>query len=369
MNGGEHSMLSAFDHLSSSAPEIVALAPTDGPLGVALRERGFSHVPLILRDESNTRLPRQDVLEHLRRSFVEIKPDLVHANSLAVGRLTGAIAARTGVPCIAHLRDIIRLSKAAVADLNENRLLLAVSDATKSFHVSQGMNEDRVRVLFNGVDCQRFLPRPSTGELKRQLGIPADQLLVTTIGQIGLRKGQDVLATAAALVADEVPNVHYLLVGERYSQKQESIDFERTVIQRFQQSGLNDRLHCLGYRDDVPFLMNESDLLVHPAHQEPLGRVLLESAACGLAVVATRVGGTEEIFTDQVSASLVPPAEPVLLAGAIIELCRDTSQRGRFAQVARDTAEKNFDVKAAAKNLETVWKAILEASSLGLYSE
>ena len=99
-------------------------------------------------------------------------------------------------------------------------------------------------------------------------------LLVATIGQIALRKAQDVLALAAARVKSDL---HYLVIGERYSKKAESQAFEESIFERFEAAGLGHRVHRLGYRDDVPALLTEIDILVHTAHQEPLGRVLSEA--------------------------------------------------------------------------------------------
>ncbi|MBT4864950.1 MAG: glycosyltransferase, partial [Planctomycetaceae bacterium] len=200
----------------------------------------------------------------------------------------------------------------------------------------------------------------ATGELKRELGLPDDAFLVATIGQIGLRKGQDVLAEAAVRAARNSPSVHFLLVGVRNSSKQESIDFESDLIARFESAGLSDRLYRLGYRDDVAQIMNEADLLVHPAHQEPLGRVLLEAAASGLPIIATDVGGTSEIVEDGNSARLIPPNDPALLSSAITELRSDEVLRERLAASARNRAEAVFDIDTAARALCGVWGEIGE---------
>ncbi|MBC8353413.1 MAG: glycosyltransferase family 4 protein [Planctomycetes bacterium] len=359
LNGGEHSLLTSLDQLSVEPFEFVAMAPIGGRLEEALRHRGIQHVPISLRDDFGTRLPRVQVCEAIKDAIEGVSPDIVHANSLSMGRLTGAIAGQIKSPCVAHLRDIIKLSRAAVEDLNQNRVLLAVSHATRTFHVEQGMRSERVRVLYNGVDCDRFRPRTRTGSLHRELGLPNDSFLIATIGQIGLRKGQDVLAEAAVLAANRLSNVHYLVVGERLSSKAESIEFERALLDRFNAAGLDDRLHLLGYRSDVDRLMNEVDLLVHPAHQEPLGRVLLEAAASGLPIVATTVGGTEEILCDGESARLVVAADPKSLANAIIELEADVSKRRRFAAAARKQVETAFEAKQSARNLAAVWNRVV----------
>lgn len=365
LNGGERSLLAVLNHLAATAVfrgafEFVALAPAAGPLADALRQRGIPHVPFERRDERDRAGPRELVGRRLLEIVRDVRPDVIHANSLSMGRLTGMVAAHAPAPCVAHLRDIIGLSTAAVADLNRNAVLVAVSQATRTFHVAQGLDVARVRVLYNGVDGERFQPRPAAGWLRRELGLPPEAFLVLTVGQIGLRKGQDVLAEAAAQAAPRLPEAHYLLVGERHSAKAESRDYERAVIERFERAELAGRLHRLGRREDVPLVMNECDLLAHPAHQEPLGRVLLEAGASGLPVIATAVGGTPEIFRDGESARLIPPGDSAALAAALVELHHDPARRRQFAAAARQRVIETFGIAQAAGELAALWREVAQ---------
>jgi len=359
LNGGEHSMLSVLERLADGRATVTALAPRTGDLVDAMREARIPVMPLDLRDAAGKRLPREATDQNLLAAIRKASPDIVHANSLAMGRLSGAVADRLNVPVLAHLRDIVKLSRNALDDLNRNRLLLAVSHATRTFHVAQGLCADRVRVLYNGVDCNRFSPRPAEGRLRRELSLAKDDFLIATIGQISLRKGQDVLAEAACQLAETLPNAHFLLVGERHSEKRESIEFERAVARRFQEAGLAGRFHTIGYRRDVDRLLNEVDLLVHSAHQEPLGRVLLEAAASGVPIVATDVGGTREILTDGESARLVPAGDPQAMARAISELHGDRQHGNRLAAQARCSVLRKFNADQAADNLLAVWTELV----------
>ena len=359
LNGGERSMLQVLERVDRTEFDIVAIAPAEGRLADELSRLSCEHMELELRDECGQRLPRTEVCERLSGTIKHVSPALVHANSLAMGRLTGAIA-DYGTHSLTHLRDIIGLSRAAVAELNRNRLLIAVSEATRRFHVGQGVDPERTRVIRNGVDCKRLQPRPSTGRLRRELQVPEASFIVLTIGQIGLRKGQDVLAEAAAGIVSQVPQAHFVVIGERNSAKAESVEFEQQFRSRFQRAGLEGRLHCLGYRDDVERLLNEADLLVHPAKQEPLGRVLLEAAASGLPIVATDVGGTSEIITDGVSGRLVAASSPDELTAAVIELAMDKEKRGRFATAARRRMLAEFSADSAAARLCGAWREFLE---------
>jgi glycosyltransferase involved in cell wall biosynthesis len=147
------------------------------------------------------------------------------------------------------------------------------------------------------------------------------------------------------------PDAHYLIIGERYSRKEESRRFE-AELRTAAASGLQGRLHFLGVRTDVDRVLNELTLLAHPARQEPLGRVLLEAAASGTAVVATNVGGTSEIFPpESESARLVPADDAGALAGAMLELLGSESLRDSLSAAARRRAQQAFDVSTAATAL------------------
>jgi len=352
-------MLAMLEALDGDAFEFVAAAPVSGPLAGRLERLGIEVLPLSLRDEQGRKRPIEQTNAHLAELVTRVDPDLVHANSLSMGRMVGRIAPKVPVPCTAHLRDIIKLSKATIADLSRNAAFVAVSEATKRFHVEQGVTSEKVQVIHNGVDLERFSPRPVTGALQLELGLSDRAVLIANIGQICLRKGQTLLAQAAVSLAQEFPEARYLFVGQRHSQKDESVAYEEAIHQIFRKAGIEDRLLCLGFREDVPAILNEVDLLVHTAHQEPLGRVLLEAASCAQAIVATRVGGTSEILTDEVSALLTPPDDLEALVAAIRRMLTDQTLRARLGQQARRDALERFALPAAAARIRAFWGAFL----------
>ena len=306
--------------------EVVALAPPTGALADRLRTAG---VPLTGCD---VKAPGE-----LDAAIAAVRPGLIHGNSLAVGRVLGRRAGELPCPVTAHLRDILNLSAAATRDLGRCAGLVAVSAAARDHHVARGLPADRVRVVQNGIDPAAFLAGVDRDAARRsvraELGVPAGAPLVLTVGQIGLRKGWDVLADAAASIRSDPPP-HFLAVGARWSRKPESVRFEAEVFARLAAHAPG-RLHRLGTRTDVPRLMRAADLLVHPARQEPFGRVLLEAAAAGLPVAATDVGGAREMLGDAFAP--VPPGDPAALTAAVNALLADPRRphrprrRGRAA--------------------------------------
>ena len=351
--GGEMSLLSVLGGVQAAGYEVSAAAPPRGRLADALRHQGVAIHPLELHDTSGLRWPLEQSRARLAQLLRAAQPDLVHANSLAMGRLLGPVVAELGTPSLAHLRDIVRLSRQAIADLNCHRRLLAVSRATRDYHVAAGLAANKTVVVPNGVDLQRFQPRAPTGTIHRQLGLPPTARLIGTIGQISLRKGVDVMLDAfRAIVGQSSEDIHLLVVGSRFSEKEESRDLERQLRCAAEVGRLKGRVHFLGYRDDVASLLPELTLLVHTARQEPLGRVLLEAAAAGRAIVATDVGGTAEIFPPGLAAArLVPPDDPARLAHEIRTLLDDAPACRQLAAAARRRAVDAFGVDRAATAL------------------
>jgi glycosyltransferase involved in cell wall biosynthesis len=169
-----------------------------------------------------------------------------------------------------------------------------------------------------------------------------------------------VALNAALQLARDLPDVHWLLVGERTSGKQESREFEQRLHQIASQAPLAGHVHFLGSRNDVPQLLNECALLVHSARQEPLGRVLLEAAASGLPVVATDVGGTREIFpTHSDGAVVVPPDDERSMASAVRDLLHDEPRRRSMVLAARQRACATFDIQQTGERLVGHYRKLL----------
>ncbi|MFO7903144.1 MAG: glycosyltransferase family 4 protein [Pirellulaceae bacterium] len=357
LNGGERSFLEAARRITAGDIQIVVAAPARGPFAGSLRRYNMPHVPFEPFDDRGARYGRSLLRQRIAECMVGSRAELLHANSLSMSRLAGPVAAAMGVPSMGHLRDIIGLSRASVEDLNRHQCLLAVSQAARQWYVDAGLDESKTRVAYNGVDGRRFRPQPSRGVLHQGLNIFRQCLLVGSVGQIGMRKGVDLYVDAAARVASAHSDVHFIHVGQRYSRKQEAVAFEQAVLRAANHGPLQGRFHFLGPRDGVEMILNELDLYVHSARQEPLGRVLLEAGASGLPIVATEVGGTREIFPlSDDAARLVAPHSSAAIAEAVDMLLKSPGARRRLGANARRRVTTTFDIDMASRELESWYR-------------
>jgi glycosyltransferase involved in cell wall biosynthesis len=350
-SGGENSLLTLLPRLAADC-RITVAAPADGPLVVALGELGIDHVCWDVRDTQGDRLPNQQVEQALLKLVSATGPDIVHANSLSMSRVLGRVRAQLPCASIGHLRDMLNLSNKALSDIACLDRVLAVSHATREWFIERGLPAERVVTVYNGVDLERFTPGIPDGSLAAELELPEESLLLGAIGQIVQRKGWSQLLTAVASCFSRHPGPQLVIVGDRWSGKQEAVEYEQQLLQQANRPPLANRVHWLGYRHDVAQLLPQFSVLVHAARQEPLGRVLLESAACGVPVIATECGGTREIFPAQSDgAVLVEVDNESQLAEAIGRLLSDPELRQQLGRAGRSNAESRFSADQAARIL------------------
>lgn len=362
-NGGENSWIAVAKLLVDRGWEFVVACPQQTELSNFLAAENIPTLEWEFNDERGVRKSQSLIRCELAGLIRETNPALVHGNSLSTARLTGPVTADLGVPALGYLRDIISLSKQAIDDLNRLDCLIAVSEATKTYHVGQGICPEKTFVIYNGVNLDQFFPRPATGFLHDELQIPKVQRLIACIGQIGMRKGTDIVIQSFLKLAELFPDLDLLLVGIRNSVKDEAMYFETDCRQLPKSPGQQNRVHWLGRRTDVSRILSESTLLLHGARQEPLGRVLLEAAACGCPFVATDVGGSKEIVRGHGCDFLIVNADSVSeLTSAAQLLLHDETLRCSTGAKLRQIAETRFDASICAEKLHHTYTRLVSGN-------
>jgi glycosyltransferase involved in cell wall biosynthesis len=209
----------------------------------------------------------------------------------------------------------------------------------------------KVRLVPNGVDLERFAPRPQSGALRASLGLPPSAPVAVSVGRHVPEKGYRHLVDATALVERARPGVHWVLVGDGELRGQLEAQARRL--------GLGSRVHFTGWRDDVADVLALADVFVLPSESEGFGRVLVEAMAMGRAVVATAVGGVPDVVVAGETGLLVRPADPVALADAVQALLADRAHASRLGAAGRARAESTFSLGAHVDAVERVYDEML----------
>lgn len=220
-----------------------------------------------------------------------------------------------------------------------------VSDYALQALVDAGAPAARLSKLYNPIDLQRFQPDArQAAQVRASLNLPDDAYLVGFIGRHEIGKGVEVLRQALALAMAKDPQLHAVWVGMGPQWHS-----TRTAIARDAHAT---RHAFVDWTDKPEQYLVALDNLIAPSQAiETFGRVVAEAQACGVPIIASRVGGMAEAFEPGRSGLAYEGACPVQLAEAILSLKRDVSRRTWMAKLGRDFV-KQFDTRHIVKLFE-----------------
>jgi glycosyltransferase involved in cell wall biosynthesis len=207
----------------------------------------------------------------------------------------------------------------------------------------------RVQLLYYGLDCSLFNPsNRATPVFKQKLGIPKDAPVVAMVARLQRWKGQHIFLEAAAKVICCCPNVHFLVIGDSLFGLEP--DYKTELKSLIEQLGLSRYVTFTGFCNDVPTLLKEVDIVVHPPiAPEPFGLAVAEALLMGKPVIASDQGGPAEIITDGDTGVLVLPGNAKALAEKILlllnneDLCQNMGEKGRAMVLQRFTMERMIE--------------------------
>ena len=192
--------------------------------------------------------------------------------------------------------------------------IVVVSKATRNYVLSLGADLEKIEVLHNGVDLNRFKPLTGIKEIMRKkLGIPKEASTTLTVRRLVYKNGIDTLIESARLAIKKNPRLVFVVIGKG----PDSEEAKERIVQLEMQK--NFRLTGFISDEELPVYYNAADFFVLPSKSgEGLPLVALEAMACGLPIIATNVGGTSEVINEKYG-KLVPPDAPDALAEAIVD--------------------------------------------------
>jgi glycosyltransferase involved in cell wall biosynthesis len=196
-------------------------------------------------------------------------------------------------------------------------------------------------VIPRGVDPRRVAPRRSREDVRREMGLPSDALVVLHVADVAHRsKGHIFVIDAMRQVCDEYPYTYLLVAGDLRDQA-----LARELNQRIAGLDLQRRVKLLGARGDVPDLLGASDILALPSLHEAAPMTVVEAMMVGLPVVSTPVGACPEMVADGETGILVPPGNADALATAIMELAGKEPWRLRLGAAAKERALRLYSLE------------------------
>ena len=328
----------------------VHTASAAGPFVGALQADGIVHHPLQHATRATDVRADARAFIELYRLFRRLRPDIVHTHNPKPG-VYGRIAGRLArVPLVVNTQHGLY---AQPTDRWARKLPVYILEriAACFSHVELVQNEEdlatlrRLRVparklelLGNGIDLDRFRPRPDVRtEVRRELGIPEDQLVVGAVGRLVWEKGYAELFEAAKAILATRDDVVFVVAGPFDPDKGDPLGADDVAAA--EAAGVR----FLGHRDDPERLYQAFDVYVLASHREGYPRSAMEAAACGLPIVACDIRGCRQVVDHGRTGLLATVKEATSLQEELDALLDDPSLRTSMARAARQKAGSDFD--------------------------
>jgi len=235
--------------------------------------------------------------------------------------------------------------------------VLANSDAGRNWLIEQGVREQKIEVIPNGIVLP---PRRERGSwlsaVRKEFGIPAGTPVCACVGRLVSGKGIEFYLRAARIVLERGWDVRFLMIGAGGPQK----NYRSEVETLAQQLMVDHRVIFTGQRQDVPDILRDVDIVVHPSLTEGLSNVILEAMAGCIPVVATRVGGNPELVEDGRTGFLVPVENSEEIANAICRLLDQPEMAHAFGERARRRVVDEFSIDRMLSKTEALYLRLLE---------
>jgi glycosyltransferase involved in cell wall biosynthesis len=274
----------------------------------------------------------------LARAFRQRGIRLVHCADVLAAYFAAFAGRLAGLPVLCHVRnrhrEVTRREQTFLAPVD--RFVFVSQDARRHFPLR--VAPSRGAVVYDGLASQPVAREAARARARREFGFSPSHKLVGMVARIAPQKDYHTLAQAAARVAQQRPEVRFLLIGD-YRETPAHYTQVQGWLNEF---GVAERFLFTGQRDDVPELLAALDVFVLCTHTEGFGLVLLEALAQGRPAIATALEGPLEILTHGHTGLLHEPRNAAQLAEQILLLLRDESYAEQLGQAGQTLVQTRF---------------------------
>lgn len=350
IGGAEMVTANIIRHLNRSrfAPELCCLKER-GELGEALAVE----VPVYARLLAGKYDLR--VLSRLTNLFREREVDVVITVGAGDKMFWGRLAAwRAGVPVVLSALHSTGWPD-GVGRLN--RLITPLTDSFIAVAESHGafladnlrIARERVAVIPNGVDTNRFAPLPDAASIRAELGIGPAAPVVGIVAALRPEKNHELFLNMAARVTRDLPSARFLIVGDGPCCE--------SIVRLTQQLGITDHVVFVGSRSDVPRMLAAMDVFALTSHTEANPLSILEAMSVGRPVVATNVGSIHEAVAEGQTGFLVTPGDTFQFADRVLRLLNDPLRSQEMGAAARQRVLRRWSIQSMVAGYEQLIEA------------
>lgn len=301
-------------------------------------------------------------IKTVRKLIKEYTPDIVYAHSSKAGAV--ARVADIGLKnycvynphgwafnmrCSTKKKAIYTVIEKVAAPFCDK--IICISDAEKQSALDKKIcREDKLQVIFNGVDIDDYENGTHDAVKRKDLNISEDAFVVGMVGRMSPQKAPDIFVKMAKRIKDEVPNAHFIIVGNG----DQEVDIRKYV----EDNGFSDSLHITGWVDNPMSYVELFDVACLLSRWEGFGLVLPEYMLAGKPIVASRVDAIPNIIRDGENGLLVEVDDAVGASKAVLRIHQENGLRARLVAQGVEDVHKNFNAQRVSEEHEELFERL-----------
>ncbi len=293
-----------------------------------------------------------------KKTIQSLRPDLVHTWIFAANCYGRHAALSAGVRCVIGGERCVDRWKAwhefAIDRYlaRHSRCVVVNSPGVRDFYAGKGIPIDKLAVVPNGIP--EFVPSESVDReaLLRELRIPSGSRLIGAVGRLWPQKRIKDLIWAADLLKVIRDDTHLLIIGDGPQQWR--------LMRYRDQVRIQDRVHFLGHRSDVPRLLEHLDCLWLASGYEGQSNAIMEGMAAGKPVVATDIVGNRDLIQSEINGILVPVGDRAAFARRTNQLLDDPALAVQLSQSAQGRMREHFSVESMVGRYAELYERLVD---------
>jgi glycosyltransferase involved in cell wall biosynthesis len=334
----------------------LATLSLDGPLRASVEKLDLPPIsvfPLTSFYDLNAVRQLRALVTYLRKHKIQV----IHTHDFYTNVFGMAASSLARVPVrIASMRETagMRTNSQRQAQRLAYKLashIVGNSEAVRARLIEDGVESDKITVLYNGLDLERLTTALSRTEVLSRFGLDNSSFVTIIANMRHDVKDYPMFLKAAAMISEKVPAASFLLAGE--GELTESLKSLAAGL------GIAGKTHFLGRCEQVAELLSISSVCVLSSKAEGFSNSILEYMAAERPVVATDVGGAKEAVAEGVTGYLVKSGDAKTMAERVVELLLDSKKNLKFGEAGRRVVESRFSTEAQLRNVETLYSASL----------
>lgn len=367
----ENTLYSCQGQIENGHDVILTTGPTTGPEGKLLDKQKVPGlkvdiIPELIREIS----PITDFKAYLvlKKYFKKHKFDVVHTHASKAGIIGRVAAWDVGIPAVIHTvhgpafhryekpwKNKIYIAAEKFAAKHCHKIVCVADAMTNQFLEARISQPEMYRTVYSGMNLEDYLNLKGESDLRKELGIPEDAILIGKIARLFELKGHEYIIEAAKKVISENPKVHFLFIGDGLLKDELNAEIAKHC--------LTNHFHMPGLIPpyDVPKYVDIMDIVCHLSLREGLPRAVVQGLAAEKPVVAYNLDGAPEVVFNDKTGYICPPETVKEVEDALLKLANSKDLRDKLGKNGRELVKSKFAWQKMVEDLEDVYAKVLNS--------